>query len=157
MNSGQFQCLAPIEGRFWDHVSPEPNTGCWLWIGYYSEGYGQISGGGRVVSAHVLSWEIHFGPVPAGLFVLHKCDVHLCVNPDHLFVGTQADNMADKARKGRAWHPVGELHPGVKLDDASIAALRSEYVPFKTSARVLAVKYGLSQSYVYEILKGRAR
>ena len=87
-------------------VSPEPNTGCWLWTGATVPfGYGRINGGRTgvgVLLAHRASWEIYRGPVPEELCVLHRCDIPQCVNPDHLFLGTHADNVADKIAKGRA-------------------------------------------------------
>jgi hypothetical protein len=76
---------------------------CWLWIGpvYGNNHYGCASSRGRTMPAHRLAWTIARGPIPAGMKVLHRCDVPLCVRPDHLFLGTQADNMRDAATKGR--------------------------------------------------------
>ena len=77
-------------------------TDCWLWQRALKGcGYGHKWYDGKYQSAHRISWSIHRGPVPEGLFVLHKCDVMRCVNPAHLFLGTQQDNMDDQRRKGR--------------------------------------------------------
>ena len=91
----------PMEIRFWRFV--EKTEGCWLWTGAKTGGgYGYIRRSGKEkMSAHRASWEMHNGPVPEGLWVLHRCDTPACVRPDHLFVGTRADNMRDAHEKGR--------------------------------------------------------
>ena len=98
--------VASIEDRFWAKVSAPSRHDCWTWTGGRGRGgYGNIQrrvGSRRwAVRAHRLSWELHFGPVPAGLWVLHRCDNPPCVNPDHLWLGTRLDNMRDAGRKGR--------------------------------------------------------
>lgn len=88
-----------------DNYMPIPGCGCWLWLGAWSTyGYGKVNKHGKVVTeAHRMFYEDRFGPIPDGMQVLHKCDTPPCCNPDHLFLGTQADNMRDMHRKGR-WH-----------------------------------------------------
>lgn len=90
------------EQRFWSKVDRGDGSGCWLWTADLNRtGYGRINVNRRVWLAHRLSFVINVGPVPAKLFVLHACDTPACVRPDHLWLGTQADNMRDAATKGR--------------------------------------------------------
>lgn len=79
---------------------PEPNSGCHLWLGNGRK-YGRVTLAGQGMYAHRLAWQFAHGPIPEGMMVLHRCDVGLCVNPDHLFLGTQTDNMRDMVSKGR--------------------------------------------------------
>ena len=79
---------------------PDLNGGCLLWTGAIANRYGTLKVDGKRLGAHRLAWEAANGPVPSGLHVLHRCDVPACINANHLFLGTHADNMADRARKG---------------------------------------------------------
>lgn len=90
----------PALEKFMDHVEPEPNSGCWLWAASTYGEYGQFAIELHyAIGAHRASWLLHNGPIPDGLFVLHKCDVKICVNPDHLFLGTNQDNLVDYVTK----------------------------------------------------------
>ena len=97
-----------LQQRFEEKYIPEPMSGCWLWTASVNDkGYGKLSiSAGIWKKAHRISWEINVGPIPKGsgyhgTCVLHKCDVPSCVNPDHLFLGTNADNIYDRMDKGR--------------------------------------------------------
>lgn len=96
--------FAPTKERFETSFLGEPNSGCWLWMGgLRPPGYGQIMKTGFPTSAfaHRVSWELYRGPIPDGMIVCHKCDTRSCVNPDHLFLGTNLDNTRDCISKGR--------------------------------------------------------
>jgi HNH endonuclease len=87
-----------LERRLKAHLVVDPDTGCHIWVGSKkAKRYGNLQ-----ISSHRLAWELANGPVPEGMHVLHRCDTPACCNPDHLFLGTQTDNMTDKMRKGRS-------------------------------------------------------
>lgn len=93
---------APLGERFSRYVEPEPNTGCHLWAGAVNaHGYGRLTVGKTQLLAHRIAWVLRFGDIPDGLGVLHRCDLPACVNPDHLFLGSQLDNARDMAKKRR--------------------------------------------------------
>jgi hypothetical protein len=126
--------------------------GCWVWTANLnSKGYGTISVEGRSKLAHRVSYEIYVGKIPDGLDLLHRCDNGRCVNPDHLFPGTHKENMADMARKGRAFKHMqkGESNNGAKLTDSQVLAI---YADTRASA-VIADEYGIFWNAVYDIKK----
>lgn len=155
--------------RFESRISPEPNSGCWLWTGAHDGRlYGQIFVNGRLLRAHRFSWEVHHGPIPAGAHVCHKCDTPACVNPDHLFIGSAADNMRDAARKGRNGmqrHPsrsrivenrgtlIGDQHPNSKLTAQQVAEIRRLHA-LGTSQRALARIFPVSAGHIANITRG---
>lgn len=97
----------PIESRFWENFTVSGIDECWIWRGWKDvHGYGKIYvlEQKKDVGAHRVAWELAKGPIPDGLFVLHKCDNPPCMNPEHLFLGTHGDNMRDCAKKGRFWN-----------------------------------------------------
>ena len=150
-------CRGSREERFWAKVDkgPHPN-GCWLWnASLSSSGYGQLAAprrGARPRGAHIISWELHHGPVPDGLCVLHKCDVRRCVNPDHLFTGTRGDNGRDMAEKKRS--PYGTSRWNAKLTDAEIPRIRAlsrHGVPQRQIGEI----FGVAQYTISAIVTGK--
>jgi hypothetical protein len=133
---------APLAIRFWKKVSIDEPDKCWLWTGSGSKsgGYGKITNNQknqRPMNAHVASYELHYGPVPKGMEVCHACDVKLCVNPQHLWVGTHTDNMRDAKQKGRMRGPK-RITP--EIQDA-IRASSGRY-------REIAFRFGVSAGTV---------
>ncbi len=148
--------------RFWDKVNKDgpiqahvPHLGnCWQGIGgaKRAAGYGDLRVDGQMMRAHRYSWELHFGKIPEGFKVLHKCDYRLCVRPDHLFIGTTLDNMRDRAAKGRNADTNGEKNPFHKLTSEQVLEMRSS--TDKTSE--LAKRYNVTYEQVWKIRAGRA-
>ena len=117
--------LPPLIDRFMDNVSPEPMSGCWLWTGSVRnvKGYGSIRVDLVVQCAHRLSYKLFRGPIQHGLHVCHRCNVKACVNPDHLYLGTNAQNMADATRDGL--RPRGERNGKTKFTEEDVRAIRN--------------------------------
>lgn len=140
---------SPFEDRF----IPEPNSGCWLWLGgTQSQGYGMLGPRNAKVLASRYAYEKYRGPIPPKLQVLHKCDTPLCVNPDHLFVGTRRDNMQDASRKGRM-HP-GEADGMAKLTQQQVDQIRrdaSNGIPKVSLAR----QFNIHRSQISRIVNRR--
>lgn len=147
--------------RFWRRV--RKGDGCWEWTGATDRrGYGRLPNGtDRHLAAHRASWILANGPIPAGLFVCHRCDNPGCVRPDHLFLGTQADNMRDAAGKGRMGsqvHPErvsGELNGNHRLTLAEVGEIRRRYAAGDGLQRELGAMFGVTQTTVSGIVRGR--
>ena len=144
----------PLEVRFWRKVRKGP--GCWEWTGHRNEkGYGLIRVGGKdegSLYAHRVSYELAKGPLGEGMCALHTCDNPPCVRPDHLFAGTQRDNIDDMVAKGRSTR--GERHPQAKLSLAEVEEVRRRYVAGGVYQDDLGAAFGISQSQVSEIVRG---
>lgn len=133
-------------------------TGCWLWVGAKKPGgYGNAWVDGHYENAHRLAYRLFIGPIPPGLHVLHRCDNPPCVRPDHLFLGTDADNTDDMWKKGR--NPVmpvlkGERAPSAVLTDQAVAAIRERHRAGGNRQVDLAKEYGVTQSTISKVIRG---
>lgn len=144
-----------IIDRFWARV--DTSGGCWLWTGSrYENGYGKVRIEKRDRHAHRAAWELEYGEIDPGLFVCHKCDVRLCVRPDHLFLGTHKDNMADMKAKKRAASSdrIGELNWRAKLTIEQVQVIR-QLRQSGLGSTVIAKQFGVSHGTVSDILRGR--
>lgn len=140
--------------RFWSKAIPEPMSGCWLWMGYISaNGYGSFTTSTDTPEwAHRAAWRLTHGSVPEGIWVLHKCDNRACVNPDHLFLGTNSDNVADMVAKGRNLR--GERQNGATITDA-MARTILDLAARGESRKEIARRYGISYANVCNVVAGR--
>lgn len=161
-----------IADRFWPKVNKTES--CWLWTGAVASGYGTIGEGGkygRQLNAHRVSYELTYGKFDPKLYVLHKCDVKLCINPEHLFLGTQQENVDDMIAKGRAkqGHLYGKDHPnyGKPLPDYQREAIRKARSKNFTITSPEGIKIegfnltkfcrdnGLNQTEMWKVITGR--
>lgn len=137
---------------FWARVTK--TSDCWLWTGALDrDGYGRLKCGGVDLRVHVFMYERAVGVIPRGLCVLHRCDVRNCCNPAHLFLGTNADNTADRDAKGRQAR--GERHWRAKMTWSEVRAARERYATGVVSLRELCAEYGLERSSMRDMLTGK--
>lgn len=143
------EMLRRIRERFMAHIVPSED--CWSWKGSTSPfGYGRINIIGDIWHAHRVSWVIHFGPIPRGKQVLHRCDNPSCNRPDHLFLGDDLANQKDALEKGR--HLIGEQCPNHLLTEGEVRAIRREYQPRKVGRYFLGIKYGVTPSCIQAVV-----
>jgi hypothetical protein len=124
---------------------PVTECGCHIWIGALTRGdYGVLTVNGSARRAHRVAWEDKHGPIPEGMLVLHRCDMPPCINTDHLFLGSDADNANDMAKKQRR---AGENHALSRLSREDVINIRSSIDP----NRVLAETYGVSIGHIIQL------
>jgi hypothetical protein len=151
--------VRPLEDRFWEKIVKADGDGCWDWNGNKDgRGYGRImsareNGKHRSLLASRVSWEIHNGPIPEGMGVLHRCDRPSCSRPDHLFLGDQITNMRDCAAKGRTTR--GERSATAKLTDAQAMQIREEFAARREPFAVIARRHGVSRGIIADLISGR--
>jgi hypothetical protein len=176
-----------IAERFWARVKKAPldSKECWVWTGKpLKSGYGQVQSRGiskMPLLTHRIAWELTYGPIPEGKHVLHHCDNPPCCRPDHLFLGDQISNTADRHAKGRTAsgdrngartkreaNPFvknrgsglkGEFHPMADLSDVQVVELCAEYAadPIRGKKAALARKYNISQTHVGRLITSKIR
>ena len=137
--------------RFWEKV--EKTDTCWVWIASTRRGYGRFRIGDKKYTSHRVSWEIYNGEIPDGMCVLHHCDNPPCVNPDHLFIGTQTDNIRDRHMKGRNGDKTGINNGRSVLDENDVIAIRHDH--HFVSRKQLSRKYGVSISTICSVINLR--
>lgn len=166
--------------RFWAAV-PDGDNECWEWMkGRDLNGYGRMKVGSRTVKTHRVSWALHFGIIPPGMFVLHRCDNPPCCNPQHLFLGSTADNARDASSKGRlaagdrhwmrqqpervagsnsvgarsAHDRSGSANGRAKLTAEQVAIIRTRYAAGGVTQRELAAEFGVTRPMIGYIVRG---
>jgi hypothetical protein len=140
--------------RFWSKVAVAGPAECWEWQAFKDKGYGRFWLNGRMELTHRVSAQI-VGMDIAGLFVCHTCDNRACVNPDHLFVGTPADNVRDRDSKGRHVALQGESHGNHILTEAEVLEIR-ELSATGVSVAELAEQFGVHKDTIYGIINRKS-
>ena len=134
-------------------AEPEPNSGCWLWMGARNAGgYGTVSHRSEWL-AHRLAYRTHVGEIPEGLLVLHRCDTPPCVNPSHLWLGSNKDNSQDRERKGRHHEAGGEKCGRAKLTAHDVEEIRRLYDRGLTQCEI-AERFNVTQPNIGYIVRG---
>lgn len=146
-----------VEQRFWEKVDKRSNDECWNWLASTNtDGYGHLNINNKTRPAHRLIWEWYYGKIIKPMQVLHKCDNRKCVNPNHLFLGTQQDNIQDMINKNRQkcfdYDQRGENHSHNKLTNVDIINIRKQYKNGNITQRELAKKYNVGQSQINRII-----
>jgi hypothetical protein len=148
----------PIKERLMERIFKNPSNGCWEWQGYkMSSGHGRIGYRDKVYLTHRISYEIYVGSIPDGMQVNHHCDNGCCVNPEHLFIGTQKDNMTDCKNKKRNFRiPAmrGEKNPLAQLTNEQAKEIRKKLAKGITGIK-LAKEYNISTHVISRINTGR--
>lgn len=140
-----------ISYRLENTSMPVTESGCWLWLGQLDAGgYGCIRIGRKMIKAHRASFMVYRDMIPKGIKVLHHCDIPSCINPDHLFLGTQADNVRDMITKGRHRPSRGQNNGRAKLNERQAAVIRES----KETLRVLSERYGVSPTIISYVKRG---
>ena len=157
--------MKQVIDRVLDRVVRIPFSGCWIFTGATNEfGYGIVGSGGRGMPndrAHRITYKHFCGDIPVGMFVCHECDVPSCCNPNHLFLGTNQDNVNDMVRKKRNSPPprnpnvVGSVHPGSKLTEQQVLLIRDAYAKGISTQQQLADFYGVVRQTISKVVNNK--
>ena len=141
--------IGPISEKFPLYVQNYGEEGsCWIWNAQTNrDGYGVVFLQGFMKFSHRVSYELHKGEIPEGLLVRHSCDVRACVNPDHLLLGTHADNVRDRVLRDRTYRALGESHPSAKLTESDVREIRVKHASGETQT-ALGHEYGVSSRQI---------
>lgn len=164
----------PAKASKWEHLSTQDrfdrwvdkSGDCWLWLGKLKpDGYAEMVVSGKNIPAHRLSYQLHVGPIPPGLLVCHTCDIRHCVKPDHLWTGTQADNIRDCVAKGRHTRMGGTSPeraargnglPQAKLTPEKVREMRRLYAAGFGSLSAVGALFGVNGSSAHAVIQGRS-
>jgi hypothetical protein len=139
--------------NFWKKVNVQGPDDCWEWIASLRDGYGSFRVDGKLVGSHRVAYELTHGPIPEGLCACHTCDNPACVNPRHLFLGTNQDNVLDMEAKGRAIHPRGEKQGSAKLTEEQVHEIRRLYaLENHLSQTKIGILFGIKVAQVSRIV-----
>lgn len=143
-----------IKNRFWSKVKIAAESECWEWTASKHQGYGMFMFKGRARNAHRMAYMFAHGDIPVGMFICHHCDNPGCVNPSHLFLGTNADNVRDRTIKDRHQHLKGSQHGRAKLTEDQARIIRKEYQS-GTRPAILARQYGVNRTTITYLGQGK--
>lgn len=144
--------VRPLSERFWEKVDIRGKDECWEWMAsLHKDGYGNFRG----TLSHIVSWRLSNGDFQKGMYVCHKCDNRSCVNPNHLFLGTQLDNMRDMVNKGRGKDHNGENNPKAKLKEKDVLEIYRLHNSGTSSYKIAKI-YNVTQTAISYIVKGKS-
>ena len=147
----------PVKEKLEAYSIPEPNSGCWLWLAYTnSAGYGSVIDNGKNKSAHRASYEEFVGPIPEGILVCHRCDTPSCINPNHLFLGTYADNAKDCVNKKRHSSRVGVNNGRSSMSEEKVLRIIKDLEESYITLKTIACNHNVSKGIIGQINTGQS-